>query len=136
MCSSDLQHLEDAASKMTDAIDAALDRAATAGDTARQNMDAQGAAMVALVDQTQAALARTGADSAEAIAKRVDDVTEKLEAMSALLASQSDTTSTLLNSVRDDLDGVDTRLEALDDKGVQRAERLTNALATAQRQQM
>ena len=122
--------LEEAAAKMTTAIDAALDRAATAGDTARQNMDAQGAAMVALVDQTQAALARTGADSAEAIAKRVDDVTEKLEAMSALLASQSETTATLLNSVRDNLDGVDTRLAALDDNGVQRAERLTTALAT------
>jgi outer membrane lipoprotein-sorting protein len=123
------QQLEDAASKMTDAIDAALDRAATAGDMARQNMDAQGAAMVALVDQTQAALARTGADSADAIAKRVDDVTEKLEAMGALLASQSETTSNLLNSVRENLDGVDHRLEALDDKGVQRAERLTKALA-------
>jgi hypothetical protein len=123
------QQLEDAASKMTDAIDAALDRAATAGDTARQNMDAQGAAMVALVDQTQAALARTGADSAEAIARRVDDVTEKLESMGVLLATQSETTSALLNSVRENLDSVDTRLEALDDKGVQRAERLTNALA-------
>jgi hypothetical protein len=121
--------LEEAAATMTDAIDSALERAATAGDTARQNMDAQGAAMIALVDQTQAALARTGADSAEAIAKRVDDVTEKLEAMGALLASQSETTSSLLNSVRENLDGVDTRLEALDDKGVQRAERLTNALA-------
>ena len=121
--------LEEAATKMTDAIDSALERAATAGDAARQNMDAQGAAMVALVDQTQAALARTGADSAEAIAKRVDDVTEKLEAMGAMLAIQSDTTSTLLNDVRESLEGVDTRLEALDDKGVQRAERLTNALA-------
>ena len=121
--------LEEAASRMTDAIDSALDRAATAGDTARQNMDAQGAAMVALVEQTQAALSRTGADSAEAIAKRVDDVTDKLEAMAALLASQSETTGLLLNSVRDNLDGIDTRLESLDDKGVQRAERLTSALA-------
>ena len=95
------EQLEQAASKMTDAIDAALDRAATAGDSARQNMDAQGAAMVALVDQTQAALSRTGADSAEAIAKRVDDVTEKLEAMGALLASQSETTATLLSNVRE-----------------------------------
>ncbi len=127
------ERLEEAASKMTDAIDAALDRAATAGDTARSNMDAQSAAMVALVDQTQAALARTGADSAEAIAQRVDDVTEKLEAMGALLASQSETTSMLLDNVRDNLDGVDTRLEALDDKGIQRTERLTSALAALDR---
>lgn len=122
--------LEDAASRMTDAIDAALNRAATAGDAARQNMDAQGAAMMALVEQTQAALARTGANSADAIARRVDDVTEKLEAMGALLASQSETTSVLLTSVRDNLEGVDTQFETLDAKGVQRTERLAAALAT------
>lgn len=122
--------LETAAARMTDAIDAALDRAAIAGDTARQNMDAQGAAMVALVEQTQAALGRTGADSAEAIAQRVDDVTDKLEALGALLASQSETTAGLLTAVRENLDGIDGRLEALDDNGIKRTERLTSALAT------
>ena len=127
------ERLEEAAARMTDAIDAALERAATAGATARQNMDAQGGAMVALVDQTQAALAHTGADAADAIARRVDDITEKLEAMSALLASQSETTANLLDTVRDSLDGVDTRLADLDDKGVQRAERLTTALAALDR---
>ncbi len=124
------EQLETAAARMTDAIDAALDRAAIAGDTARQNMDAQGAAMVALVEQTQAALGRTGADSAEAIAQRVDDVTDKLETLGALLASQSETTAGLLNTVRANLDGIDGRLEALDDDGIKRAERLTSALAT------
>jgi hypothetical protein len=121
--------LEAAASTMTDAIDAALGRAAEAGETARANMDAQGAAMLALVDQTQAALARTGADSAEAIAARVDDVTEKLEAMAALLASQSETTAELLASVQTGLEGVDTRFASLDDSGTARAERLAAALA-------
>ena len=125
--------LEHAAARMTDAIDAALDRAATAGDVARQNMDAQGAAMVALVEQTQAALGRTGAESAEAIAQRVDDVTDKLEALGALLASQSETTSDLLNAVRVNLDGIDGRLEVLDDEGIKRAERLTSALGTLDR---
>lgn len=124
------EQLEGAAARMTDAIDAALDRAAAAGETARQNMDAQGVAMLALVEQTQAALARTGADSAEAIAQRVDDVTDKLEALGALLSSQSETTSSLLNNVRTNLEGIDNRLEALDDSGIKRTERLTNALAT------
>ncbi len=125
--------LEDAATRMTDAIDAALDRAATANETARAGMDAQGAAMLALVDQTQAALARTGVDSAEALTARVDDVTEKLEAMAALLAVQSETTTNLLGTVREGLDGVDTRLAALDDTGTGRAERLAAALASLDR---
>ncbi len=122
--------LEEAALRMTDAIDAALERAATASDAARANMDAQGAAMVALVDQTHAALACTGVDASEAIAKRVDDVSEKLEALGALLASQSVTTTTLLDNVRQHLDGIDLRFATLDDTGVDRTERLTSALAT------
>lgn len=123
------KRLEEAASTMTDAIDAALGRAAEAGETARQNMDAQGAAMLALVDQTQAALHNTGKESADAIAARVDDVTEKLEAMAALLASQSETTANLLASVNSGLEGVDTKFAALDDNGTARAERLAAALA-------
>jgi hypothetical protein len=121
--------LEDAATRMTDAIDAALSRAAEAGETARANMDAQGVAMLALVDQTQAALHRTGSDSADAIATRVDDVTEKLEALGAMLASQAETTAQLLAGVQNGLSGIDTRFAALDDGGTARAERLGAALA-------
>jgi len=121
--------LEDAATRMTDAIDAALGRAAEAGDTARRNMDAQGAAMLALVDQTEAALVRTGASSADAIAARVDDLTDRLESLGALLDSQSMTTMTLLDGVRDGLDGIDTRFVTLDEGGIARADRLSAALA-------
>jgi hypothetical protein len=50
--------LEQAAGQMTGAVDQALERAAEALQTARQGMEAQGAAMIAMVEQNQAAMAK------------------------------------------------------------------------------
>lgn len=121
--------LTEAAASMTDAVDGALDHAARAGDAARQAMDAQAAAMIALVDQAQAALARTGADSAQAIAMRIADAGERVEAMGALLASQSEASAQLLSALRDGLDNLDGRFAALDANGTVRGNRLVATLA-------
>ncbi|WP_293883438.1 hypothetical protein [Sphingomonas sp.] len=118
-----------AATTMTDAVDVALDHAARAGDAARQSMEAQGAAMIALADQAQAALARTGTNAAHAIATRIDDAGERVEAMGALLASQADATGHLLSALREGLDGLDGRFAALDETGTARSERLAATLA-------
>jgi hypothetical protein len=122
--------LNEAASVMTQAVDAALNHAARAGDAARQGMEAQGAAMMALVDQAQAALARTGADAGYAIATRIDDAGERIEAMGALLAGQSEATAQLLAALRDGLDNLDGRFAALDERGTARSERLAAVLSS------
>ena len=98
------------------------------GDAARQNMEAQGTTMLALVDQTHAALARTGADAADAIAQRVDDVTGKLQALDARLASQSDVSARLLADIGAGLVGIDAHFATLDREGAGRAERLATAI--------
>ncbi|AYJ85710.1 hypothetical protein D3Y57_06675 [Sphingomonas paeninsulae] len=122
--------LNEAATTMTEAVDLALNHAARAGDAARQGMEAQGAAMMALVDQAQAALARTGADSAHAIAVRIDDAGERVEAMGALLAGQSEATALLMASLREGLDSLDGRFAALDERGTARSERLAATLSS------
>lgn len=121
--------LTEAATVMTNAVDDALNHAARAGDAARQGMEAQGAAMIALVDQAQAALARTGADSAHAIAVRIEDAGERVEAMGALLASQSDATTKLMAGLREGLDSLDGRFAQMDEGGTARSERLATVLA-------
>jgi hypothetical protein len=121
--------LNEAASVMTEAVDAALDHAARAGDAARQGMEAQGAAMVALVDQAQSALARMGTDAGYAIATRIDDASERVEAMGALLAGQSEATALLLAGLREGLDNLDSRFAALDERGTVRSERLATVLS-------
>ncbi|MDB5713104.1 MAG: hypothetical protein JWO15_501 [Sphingomonadales bacterium] len=122
--------LTEAATSMTDAVDVALDHAARAGDAARQTMEAQGSAMIALVEQAQAALARTGADAAHAIAERIDDSSDRVAAMGALLAGQSEATAKLMDALREGLDSLDGRFAALDDNGTASSERLAAALSS------
>jgi hypothetical protein len=123
------ERLTEASAQMTGAVDAALDHAARASDAARQGLEAQGAAMMALVDQAQAALARTGADSAQAIATRIDDAHNRVEAMGALLATQSETTAKLLDVLRAGLTQVDGQFAAIDDASEARHARLTSTLS-------
>ena len=70
--------LEQAGDQMTGAVDQALERAAAALETARQGMEAQGAAMMAMVEQNQAALATAGVDSAESISRRVVEIRNEI----------------------------------------------------------
>ncbi len=122
--------LTDASAAMTQSVDAALDHAARATDAARQGLEAQGAAMMALVDQAQAALAKTGAESGEAIATRIADAHARVEAMATLLTTQSETTATLLDQLRGGLDALEGRFAALDSANDARGERLTTVLGT------
>lgn len=122
------ERLTEASAAMMQSVDAALDHAARASDAARQGLEAQGAAMMALVDQAQAAIAKTGAESAEAIAVRIEDAQGRVEAMAALLAAQSDTTARLLDMLRSGLDDLDGRFDLLDSTSEARGERLTTTL--------
>jgi len=121
--------LEDAAQRMTSAIDATLARAAEANDAARVAIDAQATAMTALVDQTQVALARVGSDSAEAIAARIEDVSSKLKAFGALLATEAEQTGVLLRTVRDGFVEAEEHLARIDETGTVRTKELGEAFA-------
>ena len=121
--------LVEAAGTMTAAIDAALLRAAEAGDAARQGMEAQGTAMRALVEQSEAALERTGADASDALAQRVEDVTTKLNALGELLASHEATSTRLVYGVSTGMDMVDQRFAEIDSGAQARHDRLTTALS-------
>lgn len=122
--------LVEAAETMTSAIDGALGRAAEASDAARQGMEAQAAAMRALVDQSEAALSRTGADASEAIAKRIDEVTERLEALGAMLVDHEATSTKLVSDIASGIDKIDDRFATIDGGADARNERLSSALGS------
>ncbi|MEP6785494.1 MAG: hypothetical protein ABI898_07095 [Sphingomonadales bacterium] len=123
-------HLVGAAEAMTSAIDAALDRAAQASDAARQGMEAQGAAMRALVDQSEAALSRTGADASEAIARRIEEVTDRLEGLGAMLVDHEATSTRLVSDIATGIDRIDDRFATIDAGADARNDRLSTALGS------
>lgn len=121
--------LEEAAGQMSEAVDAALTRAADAVDEARRGMEAQGAAMLALVEQAQAALGRTGTDSVETMGQRVAAINAQVEALGASLSSHDETGRALLARLAEGLAEVEQRLTSLNDDGAAKTERLGAAIA-------
>jgi hypothetical protein len=120
--------LEEAAGQMTEAVDAALTRAADALAAAREGMEAQGAAMTAMVEQGQAAMAKAGAESAEAIAQRIGTATTQVDAIAASLAEQDAATKAMLERLNTEIAAIETKLGAMGDTGTVATERASAAV--------
>lgn len=126
--------LATAAEAMTTAINASLTHAAEAGEATRGNMDAQGAAIRALVEQSEAALARIGADASDALATRVEEVRERLESLGAMLVDHEATSTKLVYGVASGIDRIDERFAAIDEGAEARETRLSDVLGALAQQ--
>ncbi len=120
--------LEQAADQMTGAVDHALERAGTALDTARQGMEAQGAAMMALVGQNQAALACAGDEAAASLQKRVAEIADRIAGITASLSDQDSKAQALSQQLTTDIDALGARFAQFDTDGSARIERLGVAI--------
>ncbi len=121
--------LEAAAGQMTDAVDTALDRAGDALDAARQGMEAQGAAMMALIGQNQIALANAGDEAAASLTLRIAEIANSIAAITASLADQDSKSQALAHRLTADIDSLGTRFAQFDTDGSARVERLGQAIA-------
>jgi hypothetical protein len=121
--------LTSTARDMAESVDNALAHADQANHTIRSGINAQSAALTALVDQSQSAIARTGADAAAAMGARVEDISVQLQSLAALMAGQTAQAATLLGGIREGLDAARVGLNALDKEGLARAGDLSVALA-------
>jgi hypothetical protein len=120
--------LEAAAGQMTEAVDSALDRAGTALDTARQGMEAQGAAMMALVGQNQAALAQVGDEAAASLQNRISEIAGRIADITTSLADQDNKAQALSRQLVTDIDALGARFAQFDHDGSARIERLGVAI--------
>jgi hypothetical protein len=120
--------LEDAAGQMTNAVDAALERAAQALAAAREGMEAQGAAMLAMVEQSQAALQSAGSDSSDALSQRIAGISERVDQMAKVFAEQDSVSQTLAARIGKDLDDMEVRFANIGQQGTARTEELATAL--------
>jgi len=123
------EKLDATATAMTAAIDTAIAHAAEAFDQSRKGMDSQAAAMVAMAEQSEAALARTGVDAAAAMARRVEEISGHIEQLSAKLSAQDAASQTLVSAVARSLEDLDARFQAVAETGSTRSDALGSALA-------
>ena len=120
--------LEHAAEQMAGAVDGALERASKALESARQDMAAQGAAMMAMVEQNHGALARAGTESTEQLEQRVAAIGEQIDAISQSFSAQDQIGQSLITRLETDLDSVEQRFALLESGGLSRTERLGTAI--------
>jgi len=120
--------LEAAAGQMTEAVDAALNRAAEAVDEARKGMEAQGGAMLAMIEQSRAAMDETGEQAGQALATRVEDINARIAALGTALGAHAESSRLLTDALQTAIGEVDAGLTELDRSGSERTARLTAAI--------
>lgn len=120
--------IDTAASQMNSTIDSAFSRAAEAADEARQAMETQGTAMLAMVEQSKALFERVGTTSADGLARRLAEISGQVEALGDRLSAHDNSGRALVQHLADGLADVEMRLAALDMEGTSRTERLASAV--------
>ncbi len=117
--------LEEAGASMTAAVDGTLARASEGIDAVRSGVEAQGAAMLALIDQSRATLERAGDDAARNLTHRLEQIGGKIESLAGHLAAQDAASHALLNGLTTEFGELEARLTQLRDSGASGAGVLT-----------
>jgi hypothetical protein len=120
--------LEAAAGQMTEAVDAALNRAAEAVDEARKGMEAQGGAMLAMIEQSRAAMDETGEQAGMALSARVEDINARIATLGTALDAHAESSRLLTDALQTAITELDAGLSDLDRNGVERTGRLSAAI--------
>lgn len=121
--------LEKAAGQMTEAVDAALTRAAEAVDVARRGIEEQGSAMLAMVEQSHATLGKGGQDAAQALTLRIADINGRIEQLGQLLSTQDSVTRNMVAALQSAFAEAEQRLVALEETGSAQTGKLSGVIA-------
>ncbi len=120
--------IDDVAAKLTGAIESALSSAAAAVDHSRQGIDAQNAALTAMVAQAQAALDRAGNDSSAALSLRIDQMSAQIDRLAAQLATHDATGRAIMSTFDAGIAGVEARFTAVDEAVTARTANLADTV--------
>ena len=121
----------DAENSFSGVLDTLLDRTSISLQEIRSGIDAQAAAVGALVDQASAGLGKAGADSAEALATNIDRANESLAALSGQVAEQDRASQRMIAEIDRGLALIDQRFTELASHGDERANHFLESLTRA-----
>lgn len=122
--------LDATADQMNETVQSALARASEALEEARRSVEAQGAAMLAMVDQSTAALDTTGGQASEALSARIAEITGHVEALGRSISAHDETGRALIDRLSAGVGDFEQRLERIDQSGTARTEQLSSAIAS------
>jgi KaiC/GvpD/RAD55 family RecA-like ATPase len=122
--------IDEASAGMTASVDGAMGRAAEAVEQARTALDAQGQATLAAIEQSQAALERAGAEAAQRLSARLEEVSGKIEALAGHLSAQDAASHALVTGLAKELTELDRWFDQLGRTGTEQSEKLAHAVGT------
>jgi len=120
--------MESATAFMSSGVDTTLVKAADAVDAARQGLEEQGNAMIAMIEQSSAALDQVGVDAGRNLAQRIDDIGSRLDGLATRLAAQDTASHATMGGIDGALAALETRLSALSASGGERMAALSTTL--------
>lgn len=120
--------MNEAAAQMEAAVDGSMAKAAEAVDQTRVGLEAQGQAMLAMVEQSKAAFEEAGAETTKALAERLDAAGRKIEMLAGRLASQDAASRTLLGGMSRQLDEIGAQIAHVGDSGDRQNARLSESM--------
>ncbi|MBS0505321.1 MAG: hypothetical protein JSS55_16315, partial [Proteobacteria bacterium] len=121
--------LDATAGQMSESVQSALARAAEALDEARRSVEAQGAAMLAMVDQSRAAIDTGGSQAADALAARLAEIGAQVDALGRNISAHDETGRSMVERISAGVADIEQRLERLDQSGTARTEQLAAVIA-------
>jgi hypothetical protein len=122
------EQLETATASMSESVETVLDQASKAVDASRRGMDVQGSAMIAMIEQGRAALDRAGIESTQSLARRIDEIGDKVDRITEKLAAQGDIGLTVVNQLDIGLKEAESRFAQLNELGTEKTADLAEAI--------
>jgi hypothetical protein len=106
-----------------------MERAALSVDQARAGLEAQGQAMMAMIEQSRAGFEQAGAEATKSLAERLDMASRKIEMLAGRLASQDAASRTLLGGITRQIDEIGAQIAHIGESGDAQNARLTGSFA-------
>jgi len=122
------QSVSQARNETSSTVDALLGRSAEALAEIRTGIDAQAAAISALVAQSQASIGRAGIDASELLGERLAHASGSLDGLTSRIAEQERASQRLVADLDSGLAGLDERFLDLARSGDERANHVQTAL--------
>ena len=113
------------------ALDALLDRTSSTLEQIRSGIDAQSAAVAALVSRAHAGIGKAGAEAAESLAANIDHASDSLEGLSGRVAEQDRASQHMIAEIERGLALIDQRFAELATNGDDRANHFLESLTRA-----
>ena len=121
----------EAEASFSSVLDALLDRTSVSLEEIRAGIDAQAAAVAALVEQASAGIGKAGSDSAETLGANIARANDSLETLSARVAEQERASQRMIAEIDRGLALIDERFTELASHGDERANHFLESLTRA-----